>query len=369
VEEVELPDALFRNLHLLLGGPDSSGDGPVRVCRAFVQPTPQPLGPQLVRLDALLEASDLGLDLLDCECVALVPEHDHLFLVPVGRLQRQALVVGEHWGGARDVGRSQSQEFGTIVTREEQAERALVPGLLEGRYGDAEGGRERVMELGEVPVELGVEGQEFGAGTGEERLEFPEGHFDVVEAGLGEDVELNVLGDGLRVLEGHLLGLDADRHHQGAEGPFLSFIGEAEWHDGGERQLSPLKVYVDAGEDVVPDGRDAMTVDGAQLAPEGSGVGALALGPGRAGLNDEASAAAQAVGIGVGVGIVLGEAGRVDLGFKLDGNLNIGLAKLEEGLGDVFDNQGRRCRFHGRTVTKIKLKISEGAVTLVYDKY
>ena len=45
-----------------------------------------------------------------------------------------------------------------------------------------------MMEFGEVPVKLGVEGQELGAGTGEERLEFPDGHFDVVETGLGEDV-------------------------------------------------------------------------------------------------------------------------------------------------------------------------------------
>jgi hypothetical protein len=45
---------------------------------------------------------------------------------------------------------------------------------------------------------------------------------------------------------------------------------------------------------------------------EGSGVGALALGPGGAGLEDEPLAAAQAVGGGVGVGIVLGEAGLVD---------------------------------------------------------
>jgi len=46
------------------------------------------------------------------------------------------------------------------------------------------------MELGEVPVELGVEGRELGAGTGEERLEFPECHLDIIEAGFGDDVEL-----------------------------------------------------------------------------------------------------------------------------------------------------------------------------------
>jgi len=45
------------------------------------------------------------------------------------------------------------------------------------------------------------------------------------------------------------------------------------------------------------------------------GIGTvLALGPGRAGLDDEGLAAEQAVGVGVGVGIVFGEAGLVDLG-------------------------------------------------------
>ena len=100
-----------------------------------------------------------------------------------------------------------------------------------------------------------------------------------------------------------------------------------------------------------------MTVHGAQLAPEGSGVGTLALGPGRAGLDDEALAAVQAVGVGVGVGIVLCEAGlvlrlvRVGRGGRdegrvlgegrLGGKLKAGLAKLEEGLGDIFYDQGK----------------------------
>ena len=63
-----------------------------------------------------------------------------------------------------------------------------------------------------------------------------------------------------------------------------------------------------------------MTIQGVQLAPEGSGVGALAFGSGRADLDDEALAAVQAVSVGVGVGIVLDEAGLVDLvlGQELD---------------------------------------------------
>lgn len=60
-----------------------------------------------------------------------------------------------------------------------------------------------------------------------------------------------------------------------------------------------------------------MTVDGAQLAPEGSGVGSRGLGPGGAGLNDEALVTAQAVVVGVRVGIVLGQPGVVDLVLEL----------------------------------------------------
>jgi hypothetical protein len=126
------------------------------------------------------------------------------------------------------------EDFGA-VTCKEQSEGALI-GVLEGCYGDAEGGCERVMELGEMPMELGVEGRKLRTGTGEERLEFPESHFNVVEA--GEDVGLDVLSDDLRVLEGHLLGLDAYCHLQAAGGRLLTDIGEGEWYDSGERKVS-----------------------------------------------------------------------------------------------------------------------------------
>ena len=246
VEEVELPDGLLQILHVLLCSPDSSGDGPVRVYHAVLQPTPQPLGAPLVHRDALLEASDLVLDLLDCEHPGTVPERDHLFVAPVSLSQGQTRVVGEHWGRTHDVGRSQSQDFGAVAARDEQAEGALIPGLLpgllQGRYGDAEGGREWVVELGEVPVEIGVESRELRSGTGEERLKFPYGYFDVVKSSVGENVELDVLSNGLRVLEGHLLGLDADRHHQGAEGILHFYIGEGEWHGGGEWQVNLVNV-------------------------------------------------------------------------------------------------------------------------------
>jgi hypothetical protein len=161
------------------------------------------------------------------------------------------------------MGSSQSQEFVAVAAGEENAERAFVLWLLEGRHGDAEGGCEWVPELGDRPVELGVEGRELGSSTGEGRREFPHSYVDVAEAGLGEDVDLDGLGDGLRVLEGHGLGLHTDDHHQGAEGLLRSDIGKAKWHDSGECQPNCLEVYFDVGEDAVPGGRDGMTVDGA----------------------------------------------------------------------------------------------------------
>ena len=218
VENAQLLDGVLCNLHVLPGGPDSRGDPPVRIYRATIQPTLQPLGPPLLRPDALQEVSDLGLDPLDSKVVRLVPEGDNLFVVPVGRLYRQTLIVRKHLGGARDMGSSQSQEFVAVAASEEHAERALVPGLLKGRYGDAEGRCEGVPELGDGPVELGVEVRELGSRTGEVRREFPHSYVDVVEAGLDEDVGLDGLGDGLRVLEVHGLGLHTDGHHQGAEG-------------------------------------------------------------------------------------------------------------------------------------------------------
>jgi len=261
VEKAQLLDGVLRNFHVLPGRPGPSGDPPVRIYRATIQPTLQPLGPSLLRLDPLQEVSDLGLDPLDSELVRLVPEGDDLFVVSVGRLYRQTLIVGKHREGARDMDSSQSQEFVAVAAGEEHAERALVPGLLEGRYGDAEGGCERVPELGDGPVKLGVEGWGLGSRTGEVRREFPHSYVDVVEASLGEDAELDRLGDGLRVLEGHGLGFHTDGHHHGAEGLLRSDVGEAKWHDSGERQPSSFEVYFDVSEDAVPGGRDGMAVD------------------------------------------------------------------------------------------------------------
>jgi len=158
------------------------------------------------------------------------------------------------------MGSSQSQEFVAVAAGEGHVERALVPGLLEGRYGDDQGRCEQVPELGDGPVELGVEGWGLGSRTGEVRREFPHNYVDVVEASLGEDVELDRLGDGLHVLEGHGLGLHTGGHHQRAEGLLRSNVGEAKWHDSGERQPSSFEVYFDVSEDAVPGGCDGMAV-------------------------------------------------------------------------------------------------------------
>ena len=97
------------------------------------------------------------------------------------------------------MGGGQSHEISASV-REEHADGALVTGLPQGRYRDAERGGEWVVEIDELSVERerGFEARELGAG--EERLDFPNGHFDVIKAGLGEDVSF-------RVLQGHLQGL------------------------------------------------------------------------------------------------------------------------------------------------------------------
>ena len=104
------------------------------------------------------------------------------------------------------MGGGQSHEISPSV-REEHADGALVTGLPQGRYRDAEHGGEWVVEIDELPVERGRGFQARELGAGEERPDFPNGHFDVVKAGLGEDVLFRLLGDGLRVLQGHLQGL------------------------------------------------------------------------------------------------------------------------------------------------------------------
>lgn len=93
------------------------------------------------------------------------------------------------------MGSCQTKEV--IAAGEEKAESAFISGLLEGRYGNAKCGCERVAELGDE----GIEGREAGANPREGRSEFPDGDLDVIEAGLGEDAHFDVVGNPLRILK------------------------------------------------------------------------------------------------------------------------------------------------------------------------
>jgi hypothetical protein len=81
--------------------------------------------------------------------------------------------------------------------------------------------------------------------------EFPPAidYTDVVEAVLGEDVDLDGLGDRPRAIT---------RGQKGFFDPTL-----AKWHDSGEYQPSSLEVYFDVGDDAVPGGRGGVAVGGA----------------------------------------------------------------------------------------------------------
>ena len=69
-----------------------------------------------------------------------------------------------------------------VAAAEVQGDGALIIGLLEGRYGEAERGREGMGELGDGPVDEGVEGRELGANTREARRPLPDGDVDIGEA-------------------------------------------------------------------------------------------------------------------------------------------------------------------------------------------
>lgn len=213
--------------------------------------------------------------------------------------------------GCRD-----TEKVAAIVAGHEHAERALVSGLLEGRDGDAERGCEWMAELGDCPVELGVEGRELGASTGEERFEFPDSDFDVAVASLGEDIDLDVFGNGLGKLELDSLWLHADSYHQRAECRLLSNVSESQCHDSGERLPNSIELCFGVGEDPVPGRLDEMVGYGAQFAAEGLGARtARGLGPGSARFEDKGRPAEQAVGVSEGVRVVSREAGLVSLGL------------------------------------------------------
>ena len=86
-----------------------------------------------------------------------------------------------------------------------QADGALVVGPLERRYDEAECRRGGVAELGDDPVDEGVEGRNLGA-TRKVRGPLPDGDVDVGGAGLAEDGALDAVGRGLGLLEDDSLG-------------------------------------------------------------------------------------------------------------------------------------------------------------------
>jgi hypothetical protein len=91
-----------------------------------------------------------------------------------------------------------------------------------------------MAELGDDPVDEGVEGRELGANTREARRPLPDGDVDVGEAGLAEDGALDVVGSGLGLLEDDSLGRHADGQKERAERGLVSSVGPADARDGGE---------------------------------------------------------------------------------------------------------------------------------------
>ncbi len=81
MKKVQLPDGVLRILHSPLGGLDPASDLPICIYHATFQPTPQPRDPLLLRIDALLEVADLGLDPLDGVVVCPAPEGYDVFVV------------------------------------------------------------------------------------------------------------------------------------------------------------------------------------------------------------------------------------------------------------------------------------------------
>ena len=149
------------------------------------------------------------------------------------------------------MGGGQSHEISASV-REEHAEGALVTGLPQGCYRDAERGGERVVEIDELSVERGSLGPEK----------------NVLTSQMATSTSSKPASARMSRFACSATAFASSRSPSRA---------------CGERQSSPFKVFFEAGKDVVPDGCDGMIVHRAQLALEGLGVG-------RAGLEYEALA-------------------------------------------------------------------------------
>ena len=253
--------------------------------------------------------------------VASVTERDDLLArLAVGVTERHT-GVGEDRRGTGDV--STGQEGDTVVFAAEavvEATCALIVDVLEGRDGEAEGWSKGLPELGDV-VDERVEWEEPGAadGTGDDRLD--EGHLDVEETGLGEDL-LDAAGscDGVLVDEG--AGYHTDGEDERAEGLGLPLVGVGEGVNACPPYAIRVEVFIDKLADGEPNGSNRVTVDGARLTNNALGLRALTYRPGRTSLVYTRRTAA--VKVAISIGILCGKAGRAGGGSRANGRVGVG---------------------------------------------
>ena len=245
------------------------------------------------------------------------------------------------------MGRRQSEDaVAAASTAEKQGDGTLAVGLLEGRNGEAEGRREGMGELGDNPVDEGVEGLQLGADTREACLPFPDSDLDLGETSLIKDGALDVVGSGLSIVEGDRVGLHTDGHEERAEGLLGSLVSPTETRDGSEWHLVFAKVSLHILEDPGPGVSDGMVVDGVGLTKERLRLRtAPRRGPARARFVEERGPANGSVGVGERVGVVCYDAcpsSRVDARLVKSGSSR---RDKRRGLGDRrLDSRLCRCR-------------------------
>ena len=219
---------------------------------------------------------------------------------------RQTLVAGVHRRGASDMGRRQSEDAVAVASAaEKQGDGTLALGFLEGRDGEAEGRHEGMGELGDDPVDEGLEGLQLGANTREARLPFPDSNLNLREASLIKDSVLDMVGSALGIVEGDRVGLHTDSHEERAEGFLGPLVSPTEAHDGGERHLALAEVCLHILEDPGPGVSDGMVVDRVELTKERLRLRtAPRRGPARTRLVEERRPADGSAGVGERVGVV-----------------------------------------------------------------
>ena len=206
-----------------------------------------------------------------------------------------------------------TKEVCAVTAGHEHAKGALMSSPLVGNR-DAERGREWMAEVGD-PVELRVKGREPGPSSGKGRCELPDGNFDVVEAGLGDDIVFDRFGNRFGDLKLNSFWLHRNNDHQWAECGFFSNVSKAQSHDS-IKHIIPnfLEVRHSVYEDSVPGRQDGMVVDRTQFPNKGLGIRTVAsFGPGSSCLEDEWGPTEQAICVSIGIRIMFGEAGLVDL--------------------------------------------------------